>query len=154
MPPLKGIDRGINGELLKALEESGHRDRIVVVDPSYPIPYEARVYDYGGDSSARALAGVLALVPWEGVVTYMEPDPEPGQGRESVEAFEYETSHLEQDGEPIALNGLYGRSELNEDGTGFYDIANDIEEWPTIFVRTRDDRAFACATFIVGHSQS
>ncbi len=42
--------------------------------------------------------------------------------------------------------------EGEEVATGFYSIAND-EAVDTLYIRTRDTMAYACATFIVGHSQ-
>ncbi len=74
MPPLKGLDRGLNGSALKALEESGHGRRIAIVDASYRIPRWAQVVDYGGKTSVEALVGVLKLVPHEGRILLMQPD--------------------------------------------------------------------------------
>ncbi|HUD06827.1 MAG TPA: RbsD/FucU domain-containing protein [Candidatus Saccharimonadales bacterium] len=151
MPPLKGIDRGINGSLLKALEETGHGDHIAIVDPSYSIPEGSRVIDYQGNSSARALKGILALVPIEeeSHVLLMMPDTEQ-HSHEAVTEFEE------------ALGGVretdwltrYGKD--NPSGIGFYDLVNNPsnETQNTLFVRTRDEKAFACAMLVVGHSQS
>ncbi|HTE58324.1 MAG TPA: RbsD/FucU domain-containing protein [Verrucomicrobiae bacterium] len=140
MPPLNGIDRGINGNLLKALEEIGHGAQIAVVDASYDIPPAAEVADYQGDSSARALKGILDLVPLDDAngypnVSVMVPHfpQEPGT---ALEAFE----------EALTVEpGLTGQRD-------FYTLANNPEKH-TLFVRTRDEKAFACALFVVGHSQ-
>ncbi|MEK7620893.1 MAG: hypothetical protein AAB395_00890 [Patescibacteria group bacterium] len=40
----------------------------------------------------------------------------------------------------------------NEEGQGFYSIANNSEE-PHTFIRTQDDLPFACVSLVVGHSQ-
>lgn len=169
MPPLKGIDRGINGDMLKALEETGHGDLIVVVDASYSIPNGAHKVDYQGDSSADALKGILALVPVDeepggpqfGVpdpsykITAMMPDP-PESTSPALEAFKKEF--------PLGHEGyvLTGITRLGEDNprfsgentkAGFYSVANDPEK-RTLFVRTRDQKAYACAMFTVGHSQT
>ncbi|HUD06720.1 MAG TPA: RbsD/FucU domain-containing protein [Candidatus Saccharimonadales bacterium] len=151
MPPLKGIDRGINGVLLKALEETGHGDHIAIVDPSYSIPEGARIVDYQGNSSARALKGILALVPIEDESHVLLMMPDTGQHpHEAVSEFEealgdeYETDWLTR----------YGKD--NPSGVGFYDLVNNPVERAqnTLFVRTRDEKAFACAMIVVGNSQS
>ena len=149
MPPLNGIERGINGSLLKALEELGHGDRIVVVDPSYSIPENANRLDFQGDSSARALRGILELVPIDSTITIMAPDP-PAKGCEATIRFREATKTLSPEPPFYEIPRL---SESAEDGTaGFYELVNELE-YPTLFVRTRDKLAYACATFIVGHSQ-
>jgi len=154
MPPLKGIDRGLNGQVLKALEESGHGDQIVIVDPSYAIPEGARVVDYQGDSSAQALKGILKLVPFEESkhipefdVLAMAPDP-PANTCDALNEFRKVAVELGFD--------LDATPRLDKDAgellPGFYTEANSPER-STIFFRTRDIKAYACAMFIVGHSQ-
>ncbi len=150
MPPLKGIDRGIDGKMLKALEETGHGDQIAVVDASYSIPKGADIVDYHGDSSARALNGILDLVPVDEteVAVVMSADPgTPGSlaGPELEGAFE----------DHGVESGFHFRNQDNDSlGKAFYDLANaSPDERPTLFVRTRDERAYACALFVVGHSQ-
>lgn len=162
MPPLIGIDRGIDGEMLKALEEIGHGAQIVVVDASYDIPEGAQTVSYHGDSSARALTGILKLVPvdendvWTltgkkvGKVVAMLPDPpetECAALAELREAFPL--------GNGPVLVGATRFGQEHEKGVtkrGFYAAANDPEKH-TLFVRTRDEKAYACAMFAVGHSQ-
>ncbi|MEI9913567.1 MAG: RbsD/FucU domain-containing protein [Candidatus Saccharibacteria bacterium] len=151
MPPLKGIDRGINGNMLKVLEESGHGDRIVVIDPSYSVPEGAKVIDYQGDSSASALVGILRLVPSESVITIMDADPSNEVSNRAGLEFIKSLG-----GAGLMADLATPLPRLTEDApvgqVGFYELVNGIEV-PTIFVRTRDELAYACATFIVGHSQ-
>jgi len=154
MPPLKGIDRGLNGEALKALEESGHGQRIAIVDPSYAIPEDAPVVNYQGDSSATALRGILALVPTEKLhdrydVILMRADSEQWRDCEATNAFEEVTQEME-----LKIGYKARVSDPHPGGpgprVGFYDHVNSPD---TLFFRTRDTKAYACATFIVGHSQ-
>src|SRR5579872_5506316 len=92
MPPLKGIDRLIDGDLLKALEETGHGQQIVIVDPSYAIPHNSQRANYHGDSSARALRSILDLVPVDQdetgdyLITLMAPDP-PAKNSKALRSF-------------------------------------------------------------------
>ena len=165
MPPLKGIDRGINGDMLKALEETGHGDQIVVVDASYSIPDGAHKVDYQGDSSVRALLGILSLVPVDEVteggfgvpnparmIAVMMPDL-PVKTSPALKEF--------QEAFPLGDQGrvLVGITRFGDESSkgplgkaGFYKTANDSER-RTLFVRTRDEKACACALFVVGHSQ-
>ena len=151
MPPLKGIDRGLNGNALKSLEESGHEDKIVIVDPSYSIPERAKVIDYQGDSSAQALKGILNLVPHEPLaldgwdVICMAPDSAEEECS-ARDAFREVANELR-----LGL-GASTRHGTEEFPRGFYSGANELEK-STLFVRTRDRKAYACAMFIVGHSQ-
>jgi len=165
MPPLKGIDRGINGDMLKALEETGHGDRIVVVDASYSIPYGAHKVDYQGDSSVRALLGILDLVPVDetkdggiGVpnpalaITTMMPDL-PSRTSPALKEFQEAFPLGDQGRVLVGITRFGDEDSKGEQGRrGFYDLANDPEK-RTLFVRTRDQKAYACALFVVGHSQ-
>lgn len=154
MPPLKGVDRGIDGELLKVLEESGHGEQIVIVDPSYPIPEGARLtVDYHGESSAQALRGILKYLSIEKMdeqehgpdVVFMAPDPPVIECDASI-AFEEVANELK------LIVKSEPRHPFGDTEPGFYAQANDPEK-SSIFVRTRDRKAHACARFIVGHSQ-
>jgi L-fucose mutarotase/ribose pyranase (RbsD/FucU family) len=148
MPPLKGIPRGLNSEALTVLEESGHGNQIIIVDPSYPIPRGALVINYVGDpnTSDGALDDILTVLPIEGPVTAMLPDE--GETCDANEAFEAVT--LRQRGGQDWAMRLDDQDP--EHPKGFYSQANDPEK-QTIFFKTRDKKAFACAMFIVGHSQ-
>ena len=167
MPPFRQgpivVDRHINGETLMELREIGHGHRVNVVDASYDIPRGARVVHYPG-SSAAALEGILSLIPNEGYVDVMHPDPDipPGDpnGYKAAVAFgKILDEDIVKEGRP------YWRYRLAEqqaadvdkgDGSdaelGFYDIANNHGP-NTLFVRTIDDLPFACASLVVGHSQ-
>lgn len=160
MPPLKGIDRGLNGEALKALEESGQGRRIAIVDASYNIPRWAQVVDYAGKTSLEALVGILKLVPWEGSILLMLPDEgtEPSQWGKNGPYCDVAVTELDNEFDyPEAhgisrLDGPTINSVTEKKLPGFYSIAND-ESVDTLFVRTRDEMPYACATFIVGHAQ-
>lgn len=154
MPPLKGIDRGIDGKMLWALEELGHGNQVVVVDPSYPIPRGSKVVDYHGHSSAMALKGILDLVPHES----MDGD----EGSTDVVAMDTDdgaptavSDEFDDIAEQLGIDLTYEpRNPVDDLGgsKGFYVEASDPSK-DTLFVRTRDDLAYACARFIVGHSQ-
>lgn len=152
MPPFKDHDRGFNGDMYKALEEIGHGAQIAVVDPSYDIPPEAQIVNYQGDSSAGALSGILNLVPTEtDKVIIMAPDAP----QTTCDAFEESSRVVDELG--MSWVGLRRLSDFTPGGTeldrkGFYQVANDPEVH-TLFVRTRDEKAYACAMFTVGHSQ-
>lgn len=155
MPPLKGIDRGINGEMLKALEEIGHGAQIAVVDASYDIPVGSQVVNYQGDSTAQALEGILKLVPIDedkNVISLMGPDDH-GAECPALRDELAVTQRLGLQAGVIKRLGEPSAAEWSGGYLGFYRIANNPEVH-TLFVRTRDEKAYACAQFIVGHSQS
>jgi len=153
MPPLKGIDRGLNGEALKALEESGHGRRIAVVDASYNIPRWSQAIDYNGKTSVEALVGILKLVPHEGNILLMKPDSDVTEYGDGPFCDIAATEVDEALGYPKQFGILrLDTIENDEEVPGFYSTAND-ESVDTLFIRTRDTMAFACATFVVGHSQ-
>lgn len=152
MPPLKGIDRALNGNALKVLEEMGHGQQIVIVDPSYEIPAdpERLIVDYQGNSSAGALRGIVQLVPIEKMdgkvdVVVMKPDP-PAETSKATKAFEA----VAQDLDLVLAHQI--RTDDSIFDKGFYSLANDPEK-STVYFRTRDAKAYACALFVVGHSQ-
>ena len=156
MPPLRGIDRGLNGEALKALEESGHGQMIAVVDSSYPIPREAQVIDYRGPSSAAALEGVLRLVPVEpGPLYMMMPDSDDSRAI-AKEAQGHTGAAIgrvarELDERELWMLQLTAVARLDTDSQpGFYSI---VDKADTLFIRTIDDLPYACAAFVIGHSQ-
>jgi L-fucose mutarotase/ribose pyranase (RbsD/FucU family) len=151
MPPLKGIDRGLNGEALKGLEEIGHGSQIAIVDPSYPIPEGARVIPYMGESSASALKGVLALVPHEpdGAYDVICMDSTDGSDTEAYDAFSKVTDEI---GLKLGCQNRFASPLDPEMDPGFYADTGDPER-RTLYLRTRDTKAFACARFTVGHSQ-
>lgn len=172
MPPLKGIDRGLTGEVLKALEESGHGRRLAVVDASYNIPRWAQTVDYRGQTSAEALAGVLALVPVdEESITIMVCDPS-DENKNSTEAegifkdvvvkagynknYSLAERGYDQLAEEAAMIESEGGATIEEFTASikpFYDLANNPDE-DTLFIRTPDTLPYACATFVIGHSQT
>lgn len=161
MPPLLGIERGIDGDMLKALEEIGHGAQIAVVDASYDIPEGAHVVKYCGDSSPRALAGIIALVPVDEdmprlggersrSIVCMEPD-DAGESGTVLEEF---ANTIPSDMILVAAkrNGDAAYREDSRTAQGFYAVANSPEAH-TLFVRTRDPRKYGCAVFTVGHNQ-
>ncbi len=161
MPPLRGIDRGLNGEALKALEESGHGRRLAIVDASYNIPRWAQVVEYHGHSSAQALLGIGRLLPIElGSIRVMIADREEESHRaelEFAESCNHLTDELKQN---LGYEGIYRLDDQESDfrgespikSLGFYSLANNEVE-DTLYVRTRDTLPYACATFIIGHMQ-
>jgi L-fucose mutarotase/ribose pyranase (RbsD/FucU family) len=159
MPPLKGIDRGIDGKLLCALEEAGHGFQIAVVDPSYPIPGHARVLDYHGNSagntSAQALRGILELVPTEKIDD--DGNTILAMGHDDIDRSTPAQTQFVKVGHEFGMaTRVVGRNDEVLGGTpveGFYSRANNPDRY-TIFVRTRDEQAYACAMFVVGHSQT
>lgn len=168
MPPLRGIERGIDGDMLKALEELGHGQRLAIVDPSYAIPDGNSVIKYAGDSSANALKGILDLVDVDVtshigteeklvIVSIMEPDT--GDRRANATFSELEIIVMNR-AIGSQVRSAYSMKRLGDPASGsawgslgFYAIVNNPET-NTVFVRTRDPRPFACASFIVGHAQN
>jgi L-fucose mutarotase len=61
---LKGIDPVLRGELLKALEEMGHGERLALVDQNFPAyGVGAPVIDLGEVSAARATQAIMSVFP-------------------------------------------------------------------------------------------
>lgn len=159
MPPFREerlVDRGLSGRALRVLEESGHGRRVAIVDTSYPIPRWAETVDYRGRSSADALLGVVRLIPVEGEVEFMSPDPEDSreEAKEALEAFNQVFIKLESE-IPELQDQVGERHRLDKDEperVGFYSLVNN-EEVDTLFIRTADRLPYACATFVIEHSQ-
>jgi hypothetical protein len=125
------------------------------VDASYNIPRWAEVIAYHGRSSASALFGIVKLVPVEeNRIDFMMPDPSADSpAYRAQNGFELAADELEEELQIKLKTGNIPRLDLySPHGKGFYTIANNVEE-DTLFVRTRDRLPYACATFIVGHSQ-
>lgn len=159
MPPFREerlVDRGLPGKALEALERSGHLRRMAIVDTSYPIPRWAEEVDYRGRSSADALLGVVRLVPVEGVVEFMSPDPDDNreEAKEALETFNQVFVELESEIPELQDKvGERHRLDIDEpERVGFYSLVNN-QEVDTFFIRTNDRHLYACATFIIGHSQ-
>lgn len=61
---LKGIDPVLRGELLKALEEMGHGERLALVDQNFPAyGVGAPVIDLGEVSATRATQAIMSVFP-------------------------------------------------------------------------------------------
>lgn len=63
---LKGIPRLISPELLKALCEMGHGDRLVIADGNFPaesIGKDNKVIRYDGNGTIELLTAILQLIP-------------------------------------------------------------------------------------------
>jgi L-fucose mutarotase len=60
---LIGIDPVLTPELLHALAEMGHGDRIVLVDVNYPASRGKRLLRLPGVNAPRALRAILSLLP-------------------------------------------------------------------------------------------
>jgi L-fucose mutarotase len=63
---LKGIPRLISPELLKALCEMGHGDRLVIADGNFPaesIGKNNKVIRYDGNGTIELLTAILQLIP-------------------------------------------------------------------------------------------
>lgn len=159
MPPLLGIPRGLNGPALSAYETSGHGRRSAIVDASYNIPRWAQVVEYRGTTSARALFDVLKVVPVEAyAVDFMIPDPHVDDNdayKNFAAALRLASQFRHRKGWDMVSLGEQ-RFRLDEqsvnDQPGFYTVANNQEE-DTLFLRTQDTLPYACATFVIGHSQ-
>ena len=155
MPPLKGIDRGLTGRALKALEESGHGRRLAIVDASYNIPRWAQVIDYRGETSTEALKGILRLIPVEGNLGIMVPDTTDSSGGIQGERGPFVDEAVEE-----AAKVLEGRTvdfldrfDRDSGKLGFYSVANNPAE-DTLYIRTPDRLPYACATMLIGHMQT
>lgn len=63
---LKGIPRLISPELLKALCEMGHGDRLVIADGNFPaeaLGKNNKVIRYDGNGTLELLTAILQLIP-------------------------------------------------------------------------------------------
>jgi len=61
---LKNVDPVLRGELLKALDEMGHGQRLALVDQNFPAyAAGAPVIDLGEISAARAAKAILSVLP-------------------------------------------------------------------------------------------
>lgn len=156
MPPLKGIDRGLTGKALKALEESGHGRRVAIVDASYNIPGWAQVVTYRGETSLQALLGILSLVPFENEIWLMVPDGNGGQTTddESGPFCDDAVDALDKTFDYPHITAVHRFDSVSDGETeiGFYPLANDSTT-DTLFIRTVDRMPYACASFIIGHMQ-
>ena len=69
---LKGISPLLSPELLKALDEMGHGDTLVIADGNFPaerVGKNAKVIRADGHDVPELLDAVLALLPLDDVVT-------------------------------------------------------------------------------------
>ncbi len=61
---LKGIDNAISPELLKAIDEMGHGEEILLADANYPVnSMHVTVVRADGIGIPRLLKGILKLIP-------------------------------------------------------------------------------------------
>lgn len=79
---LRGIDPLLSGELLKALDEMGHADRLMLVDRNYPAAASGRpVIRLGEVGVVRAARAILSVFPLDDFVdaplARMEVDDDP-----------------------------------------------------------------------------
>lgn len=150
MPPLKGMDSGLNGELLKALWEAEQNSQIALIGDKMAdeIPLYAKSAPYKINSTAKALEVILKHVPTlEGSsVLLMRSD-----------AFEVECPEL-RDAMRVARNAgldIEVVPRLGSDSEngypGFFELVNDPGE-ETLYVPTLDERRYACARIVVGYS--
>ncbi|WBU37926.1 RbsD/FucU family protein [Homoserinibacter sp. YIM 151385] len=66
---LKGIDPLLSGALLKALDEMGHADRLLLVDRNYPANSAgAPVIRLGEVTAVRAMTAILSVLPLDDFV--------------------------------------------------------------------------------------
>lgn len=154
MPPFGDFYRGWNGEVLKAMWEVGHNARVAIVDASYPVPFGAEVVTSSSDSTAHLLKDMVAngRVPLETREVVIMKSGEPGPCAAVAAAFSI-AEDVDIGLVPITAEGE-PEAEEERARMGFYALANDPEQGDnTLFIRTNDEKAFACAMFIVGHSQ-
>jgi len=68
---LKGIDPVLSGELLKALDEMGHADKLLLVDRNYPAFASGRpVIQLGEITQKRAAEAILSVFPLDTFVEH------------------------------------------------------------------------------------
>lgn len=148
MPPLRfprhvlDIDRRFTPEALANLRAIGHLGRVVVGDTSLLVPDGCSSAYWLGESSADALRATLQLIPVEAGsrVTLMGVD----SAREPSSAYD----RLRQVVDDLSLD-FEVRKRLGSDG--FYNLAQEAAA--TTYLLTGDPRPYACAQFVVGHSQ-
>lgn len=78
---LKGINKILNGDLLKALCDMGHGDIVSIVDANYPAQaHGKRVITYTGVSITELLDAIVKVFPLDHIVEepalLMEMEPE------------------------------------------------------------------------------
>ncbi len=114
---LKGIDPLLNGELLKALDELGHGDLVVVADRNFPAFSQGapvvRV-DVGAVEAVRAIVSVLPLdtfvpTPIERMIA-AEDDPQHNDVQEAVRAAAAEIEGVELEFRDIPRLSFYDRA--------------------------------------------
>jgi L-fucose mutarotase len=114
---LKGIDPLLNGELLKALDELGHGDLLVIADRNFPAHSQGapviRV-DAGAVDTARA---ILTLCPLDTVVPtpiermiHSDEDPQTNDTQEAVLAVARESEGTELEFRDIPRLSFYDRA--------------------------------------------
>jgi L-fucose mutarotase len=114
---LKGIDPLLGGELLKALDDLGHGDLLVIADRNFPAYSQGapviRV-DAGAVDTARA---VLTLYPLDTVVPtpiermiHSDEDPQTNDTQEAVLAVAIESAGAEMEFRDIPRLSFYDRA--------------------------------------------
>lgn len=78
---LKGINKLLTGDLLKALCDMGHGDMLAVVDANYPAEtMAARLIKYPGISATELLSAIVEVLPLDHIVEapvlLMDMEPE------------------------------------------------------------------------------
>ncbi|HEY4963851.1 MAG TPA: hypothetical protein VIH90_04110 [Candidatus Saccharimonadales bacterium] len=153
--PIKHFE-DVPGRMMWALEEAGHGSRIIIADRSLDIDSSRqRVVDYRGRTSPQALRSCLKLVRHEGLITFMAPDVDDEREEATLALVEFGQLVTDLSIDPTIDITEQDFSEpiprLGEDG--FKSLIAPEAGQRQIVVRTPDDRPYACATFIVGHSQ-
>lgn len=79
---LKGIDPLLSGDLLKALDDMGHGDQLLLVDRNYPAAASGKQVIRVGDAGVlRAAKAILSVFPLDSFIDYplerMEVEDDP-----------------------------------------------------------------------------
>lgn len=135
---LKGIPDIIGSDLLKALADTGHGDRIVIADHFYPhvtkcpngISIQAK-----GVGAVEMLDAILQLVPLDveyeaQPIQYIVPDADSGVVVESNPVWDAVKATVARHGYDTACIGTIERSKFYEKAMGAYITISTSERQP------------------------
>ncbi len=148
----------VSGEMAAAAATAGHGVEWFIADLSLDVdPQRTLVVPYLGRTAAQALRDSLLMVRREGPVTVMKPDSGKTSEEDTRALRAFYRMAADLTGEtallPADIRELPRLATDTEDNFGFYNLLHGETDARKIVVRTPDRNPYACAMFIVGHSQ-
>jgi hypothetical protein len=146
----------ITDEVQIDLETSDPGRRLAVVDPMYRIPEWAQQHEMGEQTtSAGILASVLRIVPVGDELTLMSPRL-PETDSDALAAFRQviQIMQIQREIRGLRINThpQYRDLVAGMSMAGFHEVVDDKAR-NTLYLRTGDQRPYACASFIIGQAQ-